>query len=74
MQLKVNSKDIFIDNEDELLYVEYLLERLQYEWCLPRWAYLRSEWSEYLIKKSAVERRLRKLKENISYTIDSTAD
>ena len=45
--MRVNSKEIFIDNEDEMLAVECALVYLEKEWDFPRWMFLNSEWQEY---------------------------
>lgn len=62
MNLIVNQNDIYIDAEDEYLAIIFKLEALEFHYCLPKWAYLTSEWTEFTTKKVWLKNRLRKLK------------
>jgi hypothetical protein len=63
LNLKVQSSNIYIDADDERLALEIELNKLSDMYLLPRWAYLTSEWNEFIIKKVRLERCLRNLQE-----------
>ena len=66
--MKVDQTQIWIDDEDEYLGVLAELDCLEWKYGLPKWAYLPSEWSTYVVKKTHLQRRLRKLQEKLGYT------
>lgn len=61
--MKVNSKDLYVDIEDELIAVSIAIQLLDKKFrdTSAKWMWLPSEWSEYVVTKIGLQKRLRKL-------------
>lgn len=73
--MKVNSRDTYIDAEDEMIAISIAIQVLdrQFKETSARWMWLPSEWGEYVVKRSGLQKRLRKLKAELGYN-DIVAD
>lgn len=67
--MKVDSRYIYIDNEDEMIAVSVAIQLLdkKFKETSARWMWLPSEWGEYVVKRSGLQKRLRKLKAELEY-------
>ena len=65
--MKVDKKKIYLDEEDEIIALTIAKQVMEYNFELPKWCYLQSEWNTYVMKKVEIENRLRKLKEKMGY-------
>lgn len=73
--MKVNSSAIYIDAEDEMIALTVAIQLLDKKFrdTSAKWMWLNSEWSNYIIQKTAMQKRLRKLKAELGYN-DIVAD
>jgi hypothetical protein len=73
--LKVDSRNTYIDTEDEMIAVSVAIRLLdkKFKETSARWMWLPSEWGEYVVKRSGLQKRLRKLKAELGYN-DTVAD
>lgn len=73
--MKVDSRNTYIDTEDEMIAVSVAIRLLdkKFKETSARWMWLPSEWGEYVVKRSGLQKRLRKLKAELGYN-DTVAD
>lgn len=66
--MKVDKKEIYLDDEDEMIALCIGLEVLKkgYEE-MPRWFFVKREWNDYLAQKLRMEKRLRVLQGKMGY-------
>ena len=64
--MKVNNKEIYLDSEDEAIAVSIAIQILdkKFKDTSARWMWLPSVWGDYVVQKTALQKRLRKLQEN----------
>ena len=66
--MKVDKKEIYLDEEDEYIALSITLGVLKKEYEeMPRWLFVKKEWNEYLMRKLRMEKRLRVLQGKMGY-------